>query len=153
MRPQSYASGFLVFRFAPKLEFLLMKHPHRWDLPKGHLDSCESKSEAALRELEEETGIPRSGLWIDPDFEFQSQYHVRYSFSNAPLLKELTIFLALLKIECEIRLTEHVGYHWFPWSPPHRIQAQTIDPLLAQAELHLSKFTRWPPDVGPPALS
>ncbi len=48
--------GIIVFKRDP-LEFLLMRHPTRWDLPKGHVDPGETDLECALRELEEETGI------------------------------------------------------------------------------------------------
>jgi 8-oxo-dGTP pyrophosphatase MutT (NUDIX family) len=61
MRPQLYSSGFLVFRKTrgnlgllqqmTPLEFLLMQHAERWDLPKGHLDPGESQKQAAIREL------------------------------------------------------------------------------------------------------
>jgi hypothetical protein len=33
-----------------------------------------------------------------------------------------------------LQTTEHDSYQWFPWLPPHEIQAQTIDPLLAEVE-------------------
>ncbi len=46
-----------------------MKHPQRWDLPKGHLDQSETKIEAAFRELKEGTGIEPTQIWRDPDFE------------------------------------------------------------------------------------
>ncbi|MEM1067404.1 MAG: DNA mismatch repair protein MutT, partial [Planctomycetota bacterium] len=35
-------------------------------------------------------------------------------------------------------LTEHASASWFEWSPPHQIQSQTIDPLLAAVAQHLS---------------
>lgn len=36
---------------------LMIRSREHWDLPKGHVESGESSSEAALREVEEETGI------------------------------------------------------------------------------------------------
>lgn len=136
MRPQIYSSGFLIFRNHPRLSFLLMKHPQRWDLPKGHLDQSETKIEAAFRELKEETGIEPTRIWRDPDFEYRSQYMVQYSRSEPAQLKELTIFLGVLNQDVEIIATEHLGHQWFDWSPPHSIQSETIDPLLEQVALH-----------------
>ena len=49
------STGFLVIRRQPEVSFLLLRHPDRWDLPKGHLDPGETPAECALRELEEET--------------------------------------------------------------------------------------------------
>ncbi len=38
--------------------FLLIRDPYgRWSLPKGHLEQDESEEQAALREVEEETGV------------------------------------------------------------------------------------------------
>lgn len=113
--------------------FLLMKHSDRWDLPKGHVDDGESNLECALRELEEETGIGERDIEIDHDFRFQLQYKVVYKrFGSDPIKKKLIIFLARLRNEVDINPTEHQGYQWFPWAPPHTIQQETIDPLLEQ---------------------
>ena len=46
---------------------LLMIHLRgRWDLPKGHVESGESSREAALREVEEETGIRAEAVGDEP---------------------------------------------------------------------------------------
>lgn len=44
----------------------------KWDLPKGKLDRNESAEEAALREVEEETGIAAGGI----DFKLPSTFHI-----------------------------------------------------------------------------
>mgnify|MGYP003455781960 CR=1 FL=1 len=38
-------------------ELLMIYLRERWDLPKGHVEAGESDSEAALREVKEETGV------------------------------------------------------------------------------------------------
>jgi 8-oxo-dGTP pyrophosphatase MutT (NUDIX family) len=147
MRPSIYSSGFLIFRKTSELEFLLMKHPSRWDLPKGHLDFGETKREAALRELQEETGIPRELLWVDPTFVYEHRYWVRYPKDPSSRLKELTLFLGFLVEQVELRVTEHEGYRWFPWAPPHRIQEQTIDPLLESVASYFASSPAWPASI------
>ncbi len=121
-----------------------MEHPTRWDLPKGHLDPGETELECAVRELKEETGIRNSQLQIDHRFRFVLEYAVtieKYQFQPQP--KELVVFLALLTDpNAKIDVTEHAGYKWFDWDPPHHIQKETIDPLLAHVETHLSKHNR-----------
>lgn len=144
MLPPLKSCGVLVVRAGPTRpwtirEFLLMQHPDRWDLPKGHVDPGETlETETALRELEEETGIPPEAVELDPGFRFELQYPVvSRRTAGRKELKTLVILLGRLLREVEIRTTEHAGCRWFPWRPPHAIQAQTIDPLLAAVATHL----------------
>ena len=128
--------GFFIYRDTPNLSFLLMQHPTRWDLPKGHVDPGETEMQCALRELVEETGIAESQIVIDEIFRYDQHYAVKLrKFNLEPKQKTLTIFLAkLIEPEFEIVPTEHDGYQWFDWDPPHKIQPQTIDPLLTTVE-------------------
>lgn len=130
--------GFLIVRGDPVGEFLLMRHADRWDLPKGHVDAGETPMQCALRELCEETGIAAHDIEILGDFRFDSTYKVRGK-SGRLLEKSLVIFLARLQREVPLALTEHIGYEWFRWNPPHKIQAWTIDPLLAALEAYLAQ--------------
>ncbi len=149
MEPELFSSGFLLFRKQNLLQFLLMKHADRWDLPKGHLDPGETKEQAALRELSEETGLSTSDVWIDREFKYESQYWVSYKRSSGlKQLKQLTIFLGLLTQDREIVPTEHLGCAWFDWSPPHQIQTETIDPLLMQIRQYFEQRPDWPGDSG-----
>ena len=134
--PDIKSCGVLVFREQPTLSFLLMEHVDRWDLPKGHVDPGESEIETALRELHEETGIAPQHIELDPDFRFSHFYQVRKKrYGKKPVLKELVIFLGSLTLEkIELEITEHIGYDWFEWDPPHEIQGKSIDPLLTAVE-------------------
>lgn len=128
------AAGYLVFRNTPTRQFLLMKHPQRWDLPKGHVDKGEKIMQAARRELYEETGIAKRDFRHIEGFEFKLDYEVVSRKSGKLKKKQVTIFMAQLVRDVKIKLTEHPGYQWFDWDPPHTIWANTIDPLLAHAE-------------------
>ena len=138
---QPRSCGFLIVTGNPVQSFLLMEHPDRWDVPKGHVDPGESDMECALRELEEETGFVKHELMIDPGFCFEQCYLVpctRYGIpGSANVEKTLRIFLATVAEPREPRLTEHIGFRWFAWEPPHEIQERAIDPLLAHLEVHL----------------
>lgn len=110
-----------------------MKHADRLDLPKGHVDPGETEIECALREMEEETGIDPDNVQLDPQFRFEHQYPVwPEKFDGEKCEKTLVIFLARLLKSVEIRPTEHPDYGWYAWRPPHKLQSQTIDPLLEQ---------------------
>ena len=136
---QPLSCGFLIVRGNPIESFLLMKHPRRWDLPKGHVDAGETELQCALRELYEETGIAAEDIEIDPTFSYENRYMVnqkRYG-GKGVIEKKLLVYLAWLKKPVRIKVTEHDGYRWFDWSPPHRIQDLTIDSLLKTLERHL----------------
>lgn len=129
--------GFLIYRNDPSPSFLLMRHPDRWDLPKGHVDPGETNLECALRELEEETGIKSSDIDVDPTFKFKHKYVVKYSREGeVAKKKKLIIYLARLRHHVDISLTEHDGFEWVDWNPPHQVQEKTIDPLLEKLAQH-----------------
>ena len=136
---QPVSCGFLIVRGRPIDSFLLMKHPGRWDLPKGHVDAGETEQQCALRELEEETGIAATDIEIDPAFRFEHSYPVnqkRYG-GRGLIEKKLLIYLGRVIRPVDIVVTEHLGYEWMPWNPPHTIQEMTIDPLLRQLNQYL----------------
>jgi 8-oxo-dGTP pyrophosphatase MutT (NUDIX family) len=135
--------GFLIYREdtdkSGKTErsFLLMRHADRWDLPKGHIDPGEKKKQCALRELEEETGITIDDIKIDTGFKFKEKYIVTDKRDpKQKKSKKLTIYLAQLIRPVEIIPTEHIGFQWTPWNPPHSIQRNSIDPLLRSLADH-----------------
>lgn len=132
------AAGLLLMVPGIPPEFLLMEHPHRLDFPKGHLEPGEGDLEGALREMEEETGIHRDQVRVDPAFRHEVRYMVpSHRFGPGPRDKILVMFLGWLDARPEVVSTEHHGHRWVPWNPPHRIQAQTIDEVLAAAERHM----------------
>jgi len=53
--PYVEAAGGLVYN--GKKEILFIYRNDRWDLPKGHIDKDEAHEAAAIREVEEETGV------------------------------------------------------------------------------------------------
>jgi 8-oxo-dGTP pyrophosphatase MutT (NUDIX family) len=119
-------------------QFLLMRHHDRWDLPKGHCKEGETFRQAALRETEEETGIAPDTISLDPSFSFELAYPVTYAhLGNETFEKQVRYFLGYVKTKTRLRLTEHESAQWLAWDPPHKIQAQTIDPLLAAVAEHL----------------
>jgi bis(5'-nucleosidyl)-tetraphosphatase len=132
--------GIIVMRTKPQLSFLLMQKINSYDLPKGHIEAGETELECALRELYEETGIEANNLDLDEIFRFTTTYKTRYKrFANKTIDKTVVIFLGWLQQEVAIKLSEHSGYVWIEWNPPHKIQEKTINPLLEKLSQHLPK--------------
>lgn len=71
-RPRVSCAGAVVFRInGTTLEFLVQKsrrNPGKWLFPKGHVEKGETKEEAALRELKEESGVTGKNLGFLHDF-------------------------------------------------------------------------------------
>ena len=138
--PTVRAAGVLLCTGDARLpeHFLLMRHADRWDLPKGHCDGDETFLETAIRETAEETGIATDDYRIDDHFHFDLHYEVKKKrYGGSPVQKQVRYFLAWTDRRHDIELTEHIGFKWRRWHPPHQIQTQTIDPLLAAVEQYL----------------
>lgn len=118
-------------------KFLLLRHPDRWDLPKGHAEAGETPQQTALRETQEETGIPTDRIELDPNFRFSLSYPIRSKrFGDKEVTKTVHYFLGFIESPIEIDCPEHEGYRWFDW-PAGPIQGQTVDPLLDAVARHL----------------
>lgn len=81
------ASGGLVFN--EKEELLMIFRRGHWDLPKGKIEAGESIEVAAVREVEEETGIHSVQL----DRFFQKTYHFYRTRENMRAIKLTHWFL------------------------------------------------------------
>lgn len=133
------AAGVLLMTRSEPKQFLLMRHPDRWDLPKGHAEPGETPRQTAVREMTEETGLSLNEVQLDSDFEFVLEYAVRYPDQIEPRTKRVYYFLAWIDQPRNIVCTEHDSGQWFDWQPPHAIQEQTIDPLLKSIDQFIGK--------------
>lgn len=133
--------GVFVFRREPELSFLLLRHPDRLDLPKGHLHEGESEVACALRELAEETGLDPAQIQLQSGFRFVTTYQARYRrFGEERVEKTVVIFLGWLAGDSAVVMSEHAGYEWVRWQPPHQVGAATVDQLLLEVERFLGSL-------------
>ena len=116
-------------------KFLLLKHPKRWDIAKGHTEKGETELQTAIREFEEETGIDVNDIKIFEEYRCEIKYETIERKTQKLAEKSLIVFLAqLTKKNATIIPTEHESYTWFDWMPPHNIQEKSINPILKYTE-------------------
>ncbi len=85
-----FSAGGIVIKIEDSvIKVLVTQHSghHGWDFPKGHLEAGESSEQAALREVEEETGVRGKIL----EKVGQTQYF--YFEESQKVFKTVTFFL------------------------------------------------------------
>jgi 8-oxo-dGTP pyrophosphatase MutT (NUDIX family) len=139
-------AGFVIFRRTTEgTKFLLLyRRGSYWNFPKGHFKPGERTIDAALRELEEETGIKKSELRIIPNFRAYERFQFRVE--NERIFDTVILFLAEThKAEIQIIPREHSGYAWFlPRDAMNVIGKKYEDTrkVLRQANLFLAERRR-----------
>lgn len=102
------AAGILLFARSTGRCLLLQRPDGRWEAPGGRLEPGETPLEAALEELQEETGF-RGSLILDGGRQTSDNY---------------VLFVGEVAREFRPRLShEHVDYLWVePGSPPEPLR-------------------------------
>lgn len=109
------SAGVIVFRRGKSgPEYLLLQNSSKfyWDFAKGNIEQGESDEVAALRELEEESGLKR--IEIIPGFKETINYF--YRFKGEPTDKTVVLFLGEEKNQEDVKLSwEHSKFEWVPF--------------------------------------
>lgn len=115
------SAGVIVFyREGDDCRFLLLRSRQTrrplWEFPKGGVDEGETLEEAALRELQEETGLEREHVRLVAGFERAEDY--RFTAGDGEqrmhIRKRVTYYLAeSLRTEITISPTESSRFAWF----------------------------------------
>lgn len=141
MKYNSNASGIIPLRReSGEWKVFLIHHLHYeqfWGCPKGHVEPNETPEQAALRELEEETGL-QIERFLHKDPLLEEFYWFR---NDEKLLKRVLFFVAEVKGEVQLQKEEIAGGQWF--ALPDAIQ-KVAHPegkaTLKQVELILSEY-------------
>jgi len=124
MKVESYLVETHIFRkINGRIEFLLLKRGDNetyskvWQMVTGSTEDNEKAYEAAIREIEEETGLKPLKFWVVPNVNsFYS--HEKDSISLVP------VFVAQVNNDEEVMLSEeHSEYKW--------VQKEEAEDLLA----------------------
>jgi len=112
--PPEQAAGFVLFLGEDGgRRFLLLRHCNggHWGFPKGRIEAGEQDIVAAVREVQEETGIAE----IEPIPGFRTTSTYRFTRNGSSVSKEVTYFLARVKSADVVLSVEHVECQWLPY--------------------------------------
>ena len=137
MVKQIYSAGIIVYALGQYgREYLLLQyHSGYWDLVKGKLEAGETAQQAALRELEEETGITdidiKDGFKESLSYQFYDQDRCKvdktvYFFTGEAASKKISLS------------SEHRGYTWLDYDHAlYRLTYENAQGVLKKANCFL----------------
>ena len=105
------SAGAIIFstNSSSDISFLLLQHnAGHWDFAKGNIEYGENESQAARREIREETGI--ESVHFLEGFKVRVEYY--YKREGNLVHKEVVFFLARSDSQRVILSNEHIGYSW-----------------------------------------
>ncbi len=117
--------------------YLLLRYgAGHWDLPKGKIETGETKQEAALRELMEETGLTAQ---IDDDFE--ETIHYIFTDYDKKLAQKTAYFFIGKATTTQVKLShEHTDFKWLPYKDAlEQLTYDNAKTLLKKAHNHIIK--------------
>jgi 8-oxo-dGTP pyrophosphatase MutT (NUDIX family) len=140
------SAGTIVYRLDSQegLQYLLLYlRGDYWNFSKGHVEDGESEAEAAIRELEEETGI--KGAKVIDGWRQQTQFFYKESRGEKAgefIRKDLALYLAELPAGQQVKLLvnegqgERVnGYAWLPFKTAVKyIKFKNLKEILEEAD-------------------
>jgi bis(5'-nucleosidyl)-tetraphosphatase len=109
---RQFSAGIVVYHLTDsKREYLLLHYGSgHWDFAKGKIERGESKQQAALRELQEESGLTAT---IIPGFEHQLHYYFRQK--HELIYKTVYFFTGETDSQDVTISHEHIGFKWLPY--------------------------------------
>lgn len=136
---KEFSAGIIVFsEYKGLREYLLLHYQAgHWDFPKGHIEKGETKEQAALRELYEETGLTAIIL---PGFHDSLSY-----VHHLPKTKQLahkTVYFFVGKTDSNsVSLShEHIDFIWLAYEKAMKqLTYDNARGLLKKAEMFLTK--------------
>lgn len=132
------SAGIVLYRDTPggNRLFLLLDYGRHWDYPKGHVERGEDDITAALRELEEETGIREARLVHG----FSHEIVYCFRTPGGKIVRKSVVFFLASTATTQVQLSEeHVGFDWLNAEDAEaRLKYPTAKRVLRAAVAHLA---------------
>jgi bis(5'-nucleosidyl)-tetraphosphatase len=133
MARQRFSAGAVVVRNQTQgWRYLLLRVFRTWDFPKGGVEAGETPLQAAIREVEEETGLT--------DLEFawgEEMYRETLPYSGGKIAR---YYLAVsrggpvsLPVNPELGRPEHHEFRWVAHAEAQRLLPERLQPVLQWA--------------------
>ena len=130
------SAGIIIFRrTSAGVKFLILYHGRNyWNFPKGKVEHQEKSDQAALREVQEETGLKQHEL--RPVAGFQTSERFSYQRGKDQVFKTVVLYLAETRQPNITVSHEHEGYGWFTYAEARRILSKYKDSLRILDQAH-----------------
>lgn len=130
MRAKVLSSGVIpVRRDDGDWLYLMLRAYQYWDFPKGHTEAGETPLQAALREVEEETGLR------DLDFRWGYDFYETGPYAQGKVaryyLAETRQSTVVLGISPELGRPEHHEFRWMRFEEAYRLATPRVRRVLA----------------------
>lgn len=121
-QPQQISTGVIpVFRNGTESKYLALRVYNYWDFPKGLVEKDESFIEAALRELQEETGLKSAEFSWGEDY-IETEPYAQRKIARYCLAE---VFDTHIKIS-----SEHHEFGWFSFEELNRLLNERLQKVL-----------------------
>lgn len=122
--------------------YLLLRAYRHWDFPKGIVNDKETPWDAAVRELEEETGIRKIFPLADKQFYETEPYSTgkiaRYYLAQV-FSKDV-----IIEPNPETGIREHQEYRWAPYAEARKLLVPRVQNVLDWAEAKITTLNEQP---------
>lgn len=139
MQPRILSAGVVVVRyFGNELKFLLLRAFNYWDFPKGLLDPGEEPLAAAMREVEEETGLTQLDFRWGHAFKETGPYGSKPKIARYYIAESKT-GEAHLPVSPELGRPEHDEFRWMSYEEAKELLVPRVREILDWAQSMLQK--------------
>ena len=137
-KAKKLSSGVVVVRHdADKYLYLLLKAYQYWDFPKGIVEEGETPTEAALREVEEETTIN------DLEFTWGMEYKETGPYRGGKVARyyigETQRIQIELPVNPDLGVPEHQAYQWVTLEEAYEIVSPRVATILDWADRTINR--------------